>query len=99
MPRSVLPIKSSMRIPGDEGRGSAALIIEKSTPRVVFAQLVARALDESSMRPSAMAIAYLVELLSERVRRIPAASLAAMLTSFPAYLLNSTLSPFLTSRG
>jgi len=55
----------------DHGEDSAALIIEKSTPRVVFAQLVARALSESQIQPSAMAIAYLVELLSDRVRRPP----------------------------
>jgi hypothetical protein len=60
-----------MRIPGDEGKNSTALIIEKSTPRVVFAQLLAGALAQSSIQPSAMAIAYLVELLSDRVRRIP----------------------------
>ena len=58
-----------MRIPGDEGENSAAPIIEKATPRVVFAQLVASALGDTRAQPSAMAIAYLVELLSDRVRR------------------------------
>ena len=60
-----------MGIPGGEGDDSAALIIEKSTPRVVFAQLVASAFGDSQIQPSAMAIAYLVELLSDRVRRTP----------------------------
>ena len=59
-----------MRNP-DHGGDSAALVIEKSAPRVVFAQLVARALGASQMQPSAMAIAYLVEMLSDRVRETP----------------------------
>lgn len=57
-----------MRIPGTEGKNAEALIIEKSTPRVVFAQLVANAVGDTHVQPSAMAIAYLVELLSSRVR-------------------------------
>ncbi len=58
-----------MGAPADEEEISVALIIEKSTPRVVFAQLVANALGDSRRQPSPMAIAYLVELLSDRVRR------------------------------
>ena len=57
-----------MHIPDTEGKNAEALIIEKSTPRVVFAQLVASAIGDTREQPSAMAIAYLVELLSSRVR-------------------------------
>lgn len=65
-----------MPVPDDEEESSAALIIEKSTPRVVFAQLLARALGEAQMQPSAMAIAYLVELLSDQVKRTPSGGLS-----------------------
>jgi hypothetical protein len=48
--------------------GARARQIESTTPRAVFAQLVATALDAARLRPSPMATAYLVELLDERVR-------------------------------
>ena len=39
-----------------------------TTPRAVFAELVASVLGETRVRPSPMAIAYLIELLDSRVR-------------------------------
>jgi hypothetical protein len=41
--------------------------IDRSVPRAVFAELLAEALQEVQRQPSPMAIAYLVELLDERV--------------------------------
>ncbi len=41
--------------------------IERSIPRVLFAELLAGALQKVQLKPSPMAIAYLVELLDERV--------------------------------
>ena len=43
--------------------------IERSVPRAVFAELVAVALGKSRLQPSAMATAYIIELLDERVRQ------------------------------
>jgi hypothetical protein len=42
-------------------------LIERTTPRAVFAELVASALWETRVQPSPMAIAYLIELLDSRV--------------------------------
>ena len=42
-------------------------LIERTTPRAVFAELVASVLGETRVRPSPMAIAYLIELLDSRV--------------------------------
>jgi len=42
--------------------------IERTSPRAVFAQLVAGALGKAGIEPSSMATAYLVELLDERIR-------------------------------
>lgn len=42
--------------------------IERTSPRAVFAQLVACALGKAEIEPSPMATAYLVELLDERIR-------------------------------
>jgi hypothetical protein len=67
------PDQQIMRNP-DHGENTAGVIIEKSTPRVVFAQLLAGALGATSIQPSPMAIAYLVELLSDRVVNAPVAS-------------------------
>jgi hypothetical protein len=43
-------------------------LIERKTPRAVFAELVSSALWETRVQPSPMAIAYLIELLDSRVR-------------------------------
>jgi len=42
--------------------------IESTSPKAVFAQLVACALGKAEIEPSPMATAYLVELLDERIR-------------------------------
>jgi hypothetical protein len=47
---------------------SAQVQIELSAPRSVFAQLVAGALDQAPCPPTPIAIAYLIDLLAERVR-------------------------------
>jgi hypothetical protein len=41
--------------------------IERGLPRALFAELLAGVLEKSRLKPSPMAIAYLVELLDERV--------------------------------
>ena len=41
--------------------------IDRSLPRALFAELLAGALQKARLQPSPMAIAYLVELLDERV--------------------------------
>jgi hypothetical protein len=51
-----------------------AALIERTTPRAVFAELLASVLGESRVRPSPMAIAYLIELLDSRVRTPATAS-------------------------
>ena len=48
------------------GARSASVQIELSAPRVVFAELLAGALDHTLPPPTAVAIAYLIELLAER---------------------------------
>jgi len=48
-------------------RQAAPVQIERSLPRAVFAELLAGVLEKSQLQPSPMAIAYLVELLDERV--------------------------------
>jgi len=56
------------------GADAAGLaVIERTTPRAVFAELVASALWETRVQPSPMAIAYLIELLDSRVRAAAAA--------------------------
>jgi hypothetical protein len=45
--------------------------IERSIPRALFAELLAGALQKVQLKPSPMAIAYLVELLDERVLENP----------------------------
>jgi hypothetical protein len=50
----------------NQGDGQPPLI-DQTSPRAVFAHLVAAALAEISLRPSPMATAYLIELLDERV--------------------------------
>lgn len=47
---------------------SAQVQIELSAPRTVFADLVAGALDQTPCPPTPVAIAYLIDLLAERVR-------------------------------
>lgn len=47
---------------------SAQVQIELSAPRIVFAELVAGALDQAPCPPTPVAIAYLIDLLAERVR-------------------------------
>ncbi len=49
---------------------SASVQIEISAPRVVFAELLAGALDHTLPPPTAVAIAYLVDLLAERTRTL-----------------------------
>lgn len=45
--------------------------IERSVPRALFSELLAVALGKAPLQPSPMAIAYLVELLDERIRAHP----------------------------
>lgn len=52
-------------------RAPQASMIEDSPPRVVFAELVAGALDRTGVVPSAHACAYLVDLLAEWVTPVP----------------------------
>ena len=59
--REEVPVES-------EARSAETDLIERNTPRAVFAELVAGALFETRVRPSPMAIAYLIELLDSRVR-------------------------------
>lgn len=47
---------------------SAQVQIELSAPRTVFAELVAGALDQTPCPPTPAAVAYLIDLLAERVR-------------------------------
>lgn len=51
----------------DSGTAKSAQI-ERTSPREVFARLVAGALGKAGIEPSSMATAYLVELLDERIR-------------------------------
>ena len=51
-----------------ESDAAEMALIERTTPRAVFAELVASALWETRVQPSQMAIAYLIELLDSRVR-------------------------------
>jgi len=64
---------------------SASMQIELSAPRAVFAELLAGALDHTLPPPSAVAIAYLIELLAERTcaahEREPAIDAVALLTA------------------
>jgi hypothetical protein len=64
---------------------SASVQLELSAPRVVFAELLACALDHTLPAPTAVAIAYLIELLAERTRAPqgppPAADDASLLTA------------------
>ena len=53
------------------GPPSSALI-EQTSPRAVFAELLAGALGETGVQPTPMAVAYLIELLDGRVRASPA---------------------------
>ena len=45
--------------------------IDRGVPRAVFAELLAGAVNRVRWKPSPMAIAYLVELLDERVLESP----------------------------
>lgn len=56
---------------GGEPRGAAAPLIDRTPSRVVFAELVAGALDRTSVEPTPLAATYLVDLLEERVRLTP----------------------------
>jgi hypothetical protein len=67
-------------------------LIEWTTPRAVFAELIASALWETRIHPSPMAIAYLIELLDSRVRSgDPAADGAAEETTLAEDLLTARL--------
>lgn len=55
------------RVP-DSRREPESPLIERTSPRALFAQLVGQALGETRVRPSPMATAYLIELLEEHVR-------------------------------
>ncbi|MBW2269648.1 MAG: hypothetical protein JRH16_13825 [Deltaproteobacteria bacterium] len=50
-----------------------ASLLEDTAPRVLFADLVAGALDRTGVVPTAQACAYLVDLLADRVRPAPVA--------------------------
>ena len=52
---------------GDTRTAADPAQIERSVPRAFFAELVAAALGRARLEPSAMATAYLIELLDERV--------------------------------
>ena len=52
---------------GDSRTAAAAAQIERGVPRAFFAELVALALGRARLQPSAMATAYMIELLDERV--------------------------------
>lgn len=52
---------------GDSRTPADAAQIERNHPRAVFADLVARALRKAPLQPSAMATAYLIELLDDRI--------------------------------
>jgi hypothetical protein len=52
------------------GARSASVQIDLSAPRVIFAQLLAGALEATRPPPSAVAVAYLIELLAERTRLV-----------------------------
>lgn len=54
---------------------AAVRVIDRASPRAVFAEWVGEALARSRVQPSPMAVAYLIELLAERVRA-PAAPAA-----------------------
>lgn len=54
----------------DSNSGTAGLI-DPANARTVFAELVASALSETQVRPSPMAVAYLIGLLDSRVIAIP----------------------------
>ncbi len=60
-----------------------APMIEATAPRVIFAELVAGALDRTGVVPTAHACAYLVDLLSEWVR--PVAGAEAVDTAEESY--------------
>ncbi len=53
---------------GGEARGAAAPLIDRIPSRVVFAELVAGALDRTRVEPTPLAATYLVDLLEDRVR-------------------------------
>jgi hypothetical protein len=56
---------------GEEARGTAAPLIDRAPPRVIFAELVAGALDRTSVETTPLAATYLVDLLEDRVRLTP----------------------------
>ena len=62
---------------------SASAQIDLAAPRAVFAELLAGALEQTLPRPTPVAIAYLIDLLDERVRTLepapPAIAGAALL--------------------
>ncbi len=67
-----------------------APMIEATAPRVIFAELVAGALDRTGVVPTAHACAYLVDLLSEWVRPVAGAeAVDAAEESYAAGLLRA----------
>jgi hypothetical protein len=54
-----------------QSRQADPVQIDRNVPRAVFAELLAGALAQVQLQPSPMAIAYLVELLDERVLENP----------------------------
>jgi hypothetical protein len=56
---------------GEKARGAAAPLIDRTPPRVIFAELVAGALDRTSVETTPLAATYLVDLLEDRVRLTP----------------------------
>jgi hypothetical protein len=55
------------------GRLPGRALIDRRPPRALFSELLAGALERTRVQPSPLATAYLVGLLDERVRQVPAA--------------------------
>lgn len=53
------------------GRQPGTRLIDRTPPRVLFAELLAGALERTRVEPSPLATAYLVDLLDERVQARP----------------------------
>ncbi len=56
---------------GGEARSAAAPLIDRTPSRVVFAELVAGALDRTRVESTPLVATYLVDLLEDRVRLTP----------------------------
>ncbi|MFQ5418533.1 MAG: hypothetical protein ACE5FL_16015 [Myxococcota bacterium] len=75
-----------------DSESAAAPLIDRAHPRTVFAELVAGALCETRVRPSPMAVSYLIELLDSQVGRVsPEAAESDGDASLAEALLTATL--------